>query len=83
MLNRYLATMLLTSLLSAPAPAATKKAHPSRAAAIPAANASLYSKRALRRAKLLLEMQMLELKKARLDRVRDAIRRNLPPDLRN
>lgn len=82
MIDRYLAAMLVTSLLLAPAQAATKKAHPSPVAAAPLAS-PIYSKRALRRAKLLIQMQMFELRKARLDRVREAIRRNLPPELRN
>lgn len=42
----------------------------------------LYSRRALRRARLLIEMRLLELRYARLECVRQAILRNLPKDLR-
>lgn len=82
MINRYLATILVTSLLSTPAVATAKKAHPSRPVVTPVTG-PLYSKRALLRAKLLIQMEMLELRQARLNRVREAVRRNLPPDLRN
>lgn len=41
---------------------------------------SPYSARALRRARRLLELRLLELREARLDRVRSAILRRLPPD---
>jgi hypothetical protein len=42
----------------------------------------LYSSRALRRVKLILEMRLLEFRKERLECVRQAILRNLPPELR-
>jgi hypothetical protein len=42
----------------------------------------LYSRRALRRARFIIEMRLLELRKERLECVRQAILRNLPPDLR-
>jgi hypothetical protein len=82
MLNRYLAAIAVTSLLMTPAAHAGKKAHPSPVVVTPIPG-SIYSRRAIRRARLLIQMQMYELHKARLDRIREAIRRNLPPDLRN
>lgn len=42
----------------------------------------LYSRRALRRARLIIELRMLQLRKERLECVRRAIIRNLPPELR-
>jgi hypothetical protein len=42
----------------------------------------LYSRRALRRVRFIIEMRLLELRKDRLECVRQAILRNLPPDLR-
>lgn len=42
----------------------------------------LYSRRALRRVRFIIEMRLLELRKERLECVREAILRNLPPDLR-
>ncbi|MBV9270301.1 MAG: hypothetical protein JO165_04350 [Candidatus Eremiobacteraeota bacterium] len=80
--NRYLALIVVTSLLATPAARAAKKAHPSPVTTAPCAG-SLYSRAAVRRARILLQLQMYELRKARLERVREAIRRNLPPDLRN
>lgn len=41
---------------------------------------SLFSRRARRRAVLLLQLELLEMRKARLERVRDAIRRRMPID---
>jgi hypothetical protein len=43
----------------------------------------IYSRRALRRARLLIQMQMLELREQRLECVERAIRRNLPAVLRD
>lgn len=42
----------------------------------------LYSRRALRRARLIIELRLLQFRKERLECVRGAILRNLPPDLR-
>ncbi|MHB8433067.1 MAG: hypothetical protein ACYC8W_04175 [Candidatus Tyrphobacter sp.] len=42
----------------------------------------LYARRALRRARLIIELRLLEFRKERLECVRSAILRNLPPDLR-
>ncbi len=41
---------------------------------------SLYSARAIRRARTLLQLRMLELREARLERVRAVIERRLPVD---
>lgn len=74
--HRYLAAVLMTSLALAPASAATKVRKPERLQKPPAATYSvdgLYSARALRRAKLLLQFRLLELRKARLDRVRTIV----------
>ncbi len=42
----------------------------------------LYATRALRRARLIIELRLLEFRRERLECVRLAILRNLPPDLR-
>jgi hypothetical protein len=42
----------------------------------------LYARRALRRVRLVIEMRLLQLREERLECVRLAILRNLPPDLR-
>jgi hypothetical protein len=42
----------------------------------------LYTQRALRRARLIIEMRLLQFRIERLECVRLAILRNLPPDLR-
>jgi hypothetical protein len=64
-----------------PRPSPHPSAHPSPAAT-PLAPEELYSRRALRRARLLIQMRMLQLRDERLDCVREAILRRLPPDLR-
>ena len=53
-------------------PSANKLAH------TPYAAADLYSRRALRRARTILLLKLLDLREARLDRVRKAIERRLP-----
>ncbi|MDQ2680070.1 MAG: hypothetical protein M3Y21_03485 [Candidatus Eremiobacteraeota bacterium] len=40
----------------------------------------LFSRRARRRAVTMLQLELLEMRKARLERVRDAIRRHIPID---
>jgi hypothetical protein len=64
-----------------PHPSAHPSAHPSPAAT-PLAPEELYSRRALRRARLLIQMRMLQMRDERLECVREAILRRLPPDLR-
>jgi hypothetical protein len=77
---RYPAALLLTSLMVAsPTAAAGQRPHP-HPGPPGAYGPSLYSPRALRRAKLLLQFRMLELRKARLERVRKAIEDRIPVD---
>lgn len=79
MLFRYRAGLALTSVLFLTA--ATQKP-PARTQAPPAIPLhELYSKRALRRARIILQLQMLELRAERLERLSKALRRNLPGTL--
>ncbi|MGZ3497597.1 MAG: hypothetical protein ACXWNK_00195 [Vulcanimicrobiaceae bacterium] len=86
MLLGYRAALALTSLilLGAPAWASDKRtAHPGKHDARPFAAytaADLYSRRALRRARTILQLELLELREARLERVRAAIARRVPVD---
>ena len=84
--NRYRARVAMTSVVLAlglwgAAPRAHETPH-----AGPAAKQSvtdpdaLYSARALRRARLIVQLQLLELRKAHLERVRRAIEAHLPVD---
>jgi hypothetical protein len=76
---------LLTILLAArpndagSAPLARPTTRPSPAPLSPDA---LFSRRALRRAKLLIQMRMFQFRNERLECVRAALLRQLPPDLR-
>ena len=85
MLDRYRAVLALTSLLSLGAAPGHHHRHPVRhrhsslAAAAP--GLELYSRRALRRAKIILQLKLLELRQEQLDRVRRAVERHLPIDL--
>lgn len=80
---RYLAALALTLGLAAAAlpggakPARHAKTHSS--SALPD-GADLYSRRALRRAKNILELKLLELRSEHLERVRRAIEQHLPVD---
>lgn len=78
--------VLLAILLSAMAPAPSQPSpHPSghpSPAAMPLTPEQLFSRRALRRARLLIQMRMLQLRDERLECVREAILRRLAPDLR-
>ena len=74
---------LCCCLLCIPVTAAAKSAHPTaRPSLRPIAPEAVYARRALRRARLIIEMRMLEFRKERLECVRQAILRNLPPELR-
>jgi hypothetical protein len=64
-----------------PHPSPHPSARPSPAVT-PLAPEELYSRRALRRARLLIQMRMLQLRDERLECIREAILRRLPPDLR-
>jgi hypothetical protein len=86
MLTGYRAGVALTSLALTLtlATAETSGRNPmplphAAASAMPAD--ALYSRRALRRARLLLELRLLELRKAHLERVRQAILHHLSPAL--
>jgi hypothetical protein len=81
----YRTGVLVTSLLLASeASADATKVHPLPSCTAPPKRIivdQLYSQRALRRARTLLQLRMLELRKAELDRVRQAILRRLPAGL--
>lgn len=76
---------ILTAVLIAAAPASMGTPAPSRASASPSAAPltpeELFSRRALRRARLLIQMRMLQLRDERLECVREALRRQLPDAL--
>jgi len=75
---------LLTILLAA-GPAAWPSPSARPAAATPGPPLSpdaLYSRRALRRARLLIQMRMVQFREERLECVRAALLRQLPPALR-
>lgn len=82
-------SLVLVCLLATVAPPATSPTAPPRPR--PAAHAStaplsadeLFSKRALRRARLLIQMRMFEFRKERLECVREALLRQLAPELRD
>ena len=86
MLFRYRAALALTLAAVCALPAAGMQAarrhhHSGAAAARRPASSALYSARALRRARIILQLKMLELRAERLERVRKALERNLPVDL--
>lgn len=74
------AALLAFTLSAAPTPA---KDAPSPAP-VPSAvqTERLLSPRAVRRARLLIELRLLQLREERLDCVREIVLRRLPPDLR-
>ena len=61
--------ILLFALLTAPTAAPSP---------LPSSPAALYSRRALRRAKLIIQMEMLQLRNERLDCIRSVLLRRLP-----
>jgi hypothetical protein len=75
----------LLSLLLAAAPASAHSPRPSAPAASPSPTAlspdELFSRRALRRARLLIEMRVLQLRDERLECIRQALLRELPDAL--
>ena len=73
MTARYRTVLILTSLL-------LSGAAPVRPVQHPAAVSGLYSARALRRARIILQMRLLELRAARLERVRRAVERHFAAD---
>lgn len=78
-LRRVLAALSLCLLFGGNAQAAERHRHAARHIESPD---DLYSRRALRRARIIIEMQLLELRKQRLECVRGAILRRLPRALR-
>ncbi len=82
MFLRYLAALLLTLAVTAPGASAAKTIR--RAQCTPRAPRphvqidDLYSRRALRRARILLQLKLLELRSERLERVRKAIEQSVP-----
>jgi hypothetical protein len=84
MLARYLAALALTLALAASLPAAARVPRHGRthrtAAGHGISPASLYSSRALRRARTILQLKLLELREERLERVRKAIEKRVPID---
>lgn len=86
MLRRYREMLLATWLVILPfAPAVAKDKHHHHAASaapVPALDpGSLYSPRALRRARLVLQLQLLALRKAHLACARSAVAKRLSPPL--
>lgn len=86
MLPGYRAVLALTLAaactlgLAYPAAASgPRKPRPVSVRAMPSPR-DLYSPRALRRARIILQLQLLELRAERLERVRKAIERNMPVD---
>lgn len=81
---RYLAAFTLTLALAASLPGSAKRVHHRRhqvhPSPPPVAADQIYSKRALRRAQMILELKLLELRRERLERVRKAILNNVPID---
>lgn len=76
-LHRVLAALALCFLLTGSF--AGSAAHRARPAPSPE---DLYSRRALRRARLVIELRLLQFRLERLECIRRAILANLPPDLR-
>jgi hypothetical protein len=76
--------LLISLLLASTAPAASPVAQ-SRATARPSAAQpppeELFSRRALRRARLLIQMRVMQFHEERLDCIRAALRRQLPDSL--
>lgn len=81
---RYLAALTLTLALAASLPGSAKREHRGRhrphPSPPPVAADQIYSKQALRRAKIIVELKLLELRRERLERVRKAILNNVPID---
>lgn len=76
---------ILTAALLATAPAIAATPAPARPTASPSTAPltpeEVFSRRALRRARLLLQMRMLQLRDERLECIREALRRQLPDAL--
>ena len=78
---RYPAALVLTLALTAnPAGAHSRHRQPRTQPQSSLRAGQLYSSRALRRARIILQLELLELRSEHLDRVRRAIERRLPVD---
>jgi hypothetical protein len=81
--------LLLYSLLGPSAPAPTTagspppspSAHAADVAPAPLSADELFSRRAMRRARLLIQMRVMELREERLECIKEALRRQLPSAL--
>jgi hypothetical protein len=77
------ALALLVLLSPAPLSAPTPAVHPTAKASLaPISADELFSRRALRRARLLIQMRMFQFREERLECIRAALLRQLPPALR-
>jgi hypothetical protein len=74
----FLSILLAAAPISGTAATAKPSASPSPAAVVPDA---LFSRRALRRAQLLIQMRLMELRDERLECIREALARQLPDAL--
>jgi len=72
---------LITAGPASPAAAATARPAPSPAPGAALAPEELFSRRAMRRARLLIQMRLFQLREERLECVREALRRQLPDAL--
>jgi hypothetical protein len=75
---------LLIALLASPAPAASPVAQSHSTASpspAPLTPEELFSRRALRRARLLIQMRVMQFREERLECIRAALRRRLPDSL--
>jgi hypothetical protein len=75
---------LLIALLASPAPAASPVAQSHSMASpspAPLTPEELFSRRALRRARLLIQMRVMQFREERLECIRAALRRRLPDSL--
>lgn len=83
---RYRAALALTLALTLTPPAAARvprHRHTARRTSATASSLSaedLYSRRALRRARIILELKLMELRAERLERVRKALEKHVPID---
>ena len=85
---RYRTALALTLALTASLPAAARAPgrrnavhhHARVAGSVSISPDGLYSRRALRRARTILELKLLELRSERLERVRKALEKHIPID---
>ena len=73
-------SLVLAGALIASTGAGHRPSHPSGSPS-PLPYNTLFSRRALRSARLLIQLRLLQLREERLECLRDAIERSLPPDL--